>query len=163
MQIRGASCFALGHIVKHVPKHARNVSEQQVLSLMIYNFINSDSTEDLKKKAKRAIKKIISNCNYLPSLEPLLKIAPPKIMKQILEQYEKHLKNEREYKKEFINSGGLRILQELKSDPDFPELLVNKINKINKENYHEELVNFYSPEFRQKMDKKLEAFGNQVD
>jgi len=162
-QIRAAACFALGHIGKHAPKHARNVSEEQVLSLMIYNFVDHESTEDLKKKSKRAIKKIIANCNYLPSLEPLLKIAPPKIMKQILEQYEKHLKNEREYKKEFVNSGGLRILQELKADVNFPEPLKLKIAKINKENYHEELVNFYSPEFRQKMDKKLEDIANQVD
>lgn len=161
--IKAAACYALGQIGKHAPKHARKVAEEQVLPLMLGCYVASFSSEDLKIKAKRGLKKVISNCNYMPALEPLLKTAPDKILKHILNQYEKHLKNEREYKRDFVNSGGLRTLQELKADSKIPEELKQKIDRINKENYHENLVNFYSPEFRNKMDKKLDEMANSVD
>jgi hypothetical protein len=127
------------------------------------NYLSNDSTEDLKIKAKRSLKKIINNCNNLSSLEPLLKIADHKILKHILTQYDKHLKNDNEYKKQFINNGSLSILQQLKSNIQLPDELKQKIDKINRDNFHEDLVNFYSPEFRQKMDKKLEEMANNMD
>lgn len=156
--IKAAACYALGQIGKHAPKHARKVAEQQVLSMMLFNVVTTDENDDLNRKARRSLKKIIKNCNYLQALEPMLKIAPPKVLKHILEQYDKYLKDDKEYKKEFVNNGGLKILQELRHSKVFPEELKLKIDKLCSDNYHTDLINYYSPVFQDKISKELDKY-----
>jgi hypothetical protein len=157
--IKSACCYALGQIGKHAPKHANKVAEHDVLGLMLDSVIKTDKSEDLNIKARRALKKIINNCNLLNTLEPLLKVAPPYVLQHILVQYDKYLKDDREYKKEFVKTGGLRTLQEIRSDKNCPEDIQNMIDKISRE-YPEEVVNYYSPAFQQKINKRMEEIEN---
>jgi HEAT repeat protein len=161
-QIKAACCYALGQIGKHAPKHANKIAEHNILALIMNNINESHEHEDLYVKGRRALKKIIKNCNSLKHLEPLLKSAPPKVMKYILDQYELFLKDSREYKREFVESGGLRKLQELKSDENYPDELKKKIDKIN-ENYHMEVINFHSPNFKETIAKKLNDYAYSQD
>lgn len=82
-EIKGAACYALGQIGKHAPKHAGKVAEKNVLGLILYNVKNTQDGEDLNKKSRVALQKIISNCRDLKALEPLMKIAPPDILVKI--------------------------------------------------------------------------------
>ena len=89
-EIKGAACYALGQIGKHAPKHAGKVAEQQVLGLMLHNVKITRPDEDLNKKARNALQKIILNCRDLKALGPLIKISPPDILCYILEQFRKY-------------------------------------------------------------------------
>jgi len=153
--IKAACCYALGQIGKHAPKHANKVAENDVLGLMLANIQKTEKSEDLNIKARRALKKIVNNCNLLHTLEPLIKVAPPYVLQHVLIQYEKYLKDDKDYRKEFVNSGGLRTLQEIRSDKNCPENIQNIIDKINRE-YPEEVINYYSPAFQQKINKRME-------
>ena len=41
------------------------IANQNVLALMLYHYMCPDSTEDLKEKAKTALKKVIDACTNL--------------------------------------------------------------------------------------------------
>ena len=110
----------MGQIGKHAPKHAGKVAEQQVLGLMLHNVKITRPDEDLNKKARNALQKIILNCRDLKALEPLIKISPPDILCYILEQFRKYLKEDKEFKKEFLGDG-LKYLQVIKCDKDCPK------------------------------------------
>ena len=142
--IKSAACYALGHVGRHSPKHAKEVSDANVLSLMLYYYMDPNSSDDLKLKAKNALKKIIDNCSNLSALEPLLHVAPKNIMKHILQQYIKYLKGNTTEMKNFAQNGGLQKLQEIKNKVD-PKLqtLIGEINGY----YPAEIVKYYSPDY----------------
>ena len=148
-EIKGAACYALGQIGKHAPKHAGKVAEQQVLGLMLSNVIYTRPEEDLNKKARNALQKIILNCRDLKALEPLIKISPPDILCYILEQFRKYLKEDKEFKKEFVGDG-LKQLQIIKCDKDCPKEVSDAIDKVN-ENFSQEVINIYSPSYGLKL------------
>lgn len=154
-QIKAACCYALGQIGKHAPKHANKVAENGVLGFILKNVVTTDEKDDLNIKARRALKKIIKNCNLLRCLEPLIKIAPPKVMKHILDQYDKYLKDDRDYRRDFTTTG-LRTLLEIKLDKHYPEELQKKIEKICRDNYQPEVIEYYSPDFQEFINKKME-------
>jgi len=153
--IKAAACYALGHIGKHSPVHAKEVAEANVLSLMLFHSMTPESNDDLKEKAKKALKKIIDNCSHLSALEPLLIVAPEKILKHILNQYCSHLKGNTLEKKIFVQNGGLHKLQELKSRVS--PALKDKINEINGF-YPEEIVKYYSPDYAKQLLNKIETY-----
>jgi len=153
--IKAAACFALGHVGRHSPQHSKEVAEANVLSLMLFHYMTPESSEDLKEKAKKALKKIIENCNHLTALEPLLQVAPEKILKHILNQYCKNLKSNLKDKREFVQNGGLGKLQELKNKVTNP-ILKEKILEINSY-YPEEIVKYYTPETANQLINKVEA------
>ena len=113
-QVKSAACFALGNIGKHTQQHASDVAEHNVLPLILYYYISNESTEDLKKKAKIALKNIIKCCNNLQAMDPLLSVAPKKIMKMILLQYYNSFKTSGNDKKLFLKNGGFPKLMEIK-------------------------------------------------
>ena len=106
--------------------------------------MDPNSSDDLKLKAKNALKKIIDNCSNLSALEPLLHVAPKNIMKHILQQYIKFLKGNTTELKNFAQNGGLQKLQEIKNKVD-PKLqtLITEINGY----YPAEIVKYYSPDY----------------
>ena len=57
--IKAAAAWSLGQIGGHSADHARSMAEADVPShlLAVYKF--SESSEDLKKKAKKALKSIL--------------------------------------------------------------------------------------------------------
>lgn len=153
-EIKGAACYALGEIGKHAPKHAGCVADQQVLGLMLHNVKSTREEDDLNKKARSALKKIIQNCRKLRALDPLIKISPPDILVYILDQIRKHLKEDKEFNKEFI-SGSLKTLQEILCDDNCPEEVQTAIKKIN-ENFTPEVINMYSPKYGENLIKEWE-------
>jgi hypothetical protein len=152
--IKAAACYALGHIGRHSPAHAKEVADANVLSHMLFYYKSPDSTSDLKEKAKKALKKIIEQCSHLTALEPLMHAADEKILKHILNQYAKHLKNNLSEKKLFVQNGGLEKLQELKSKVS--DALKEKIVMIN-EYYPSDIVQYYSPDYAATLLRKLES------
>jgi len=114
-----------------------------------------ETGEQIKEKAKKALKKIIDNCSHLSALEPLLIVAPEKILKHILNQYCSHLKGNTLEKKIFVQNGGLHKLQELKSRVS--PALKDKINEINGF-YPEEIVKYYSPDYAKQLLNKIETY-----
>ena len=150
--IKAAACYALGHIGRHTGQHAKEVSDANVLTLMLYYFMDPNSTDDLKIKAKKALKKIIDNCSNLSALEPLLHVAPEKILKHILNQYVKHLKSNNQELRNFVQNGGMQKLQEMKLRVSAP--LQQTITDIN--NYYPgEIVKYYSPDYAANLLSKI--------
>jgi HEAT repeat protein len=150
--IKAAACYALGHIGRHSPTHAKEVADANVLSLMLFFYMSPDSTDDLKDKAKKALKKIIDMCSHLTALEPLIHIAPEKILKHILNQYIKNLDNNPTEKKLFVQNSGLKKLQELRSKVSEP--LREKIDQIN-DKYPSDIIKFYSPDYAASLINKI--------
>merc|ERR1712072_636489 len=54
-------------------------------------YLHEASSDDLKTKAKRALKAVIQKCVHLPALEPLLHDAPDNILKYVVHQFAKVL------------------------------------------------------------------------
>ena len=63
------------------PDHARALAEADCLRRLLAVYLHTDSSDDLKTKAKRALKSVIQKCTHLPALEPLLQESPPNILK----------------------------------------------------------------------------------
>ena len=151
-EIVGAACYALGQIGKHAPKHAGKVAEQQVLALMLSKVLQTEGVpdeQDLNKKARNSLQKIILNCRDLKALEPLIKIAPSDILVSILEQYRKYLKDDKDFKRDFV-SEGLKYLQIKKCEKDCPKEVSDAIDRVN-ENFSQEVINLYSPQYGEKL------------
>ena len=70
--IQAAAAWTLGQLGCHSYNHAKAMAENDVLShlLAVYKF--EKSSEDLKKKSKRALKNILIMCTVLDALEPLI-------------------------------------------------------------------------------------------
>lgn len=154
--IKSAACYALGHIGRHSPEHALEIASENVLALMLFHYMSPESSDDLKEKAKQALKKIIDACTSLTSLEPLLHVAPEKILKHILNQFTKHLKDSESERKAFVLNGGLQRLQELKQKVSEPSK--EKIDEINSY-YPDNMVKYYSPEYATQLLNKIETFS----
>ena len=98
----------MGQIGRHTPEHARAVASANVLPRLLEAYLSTFSSEDLKTKAKRALKNILQKCVYLPALEPLLHDAPPNILKHVVGQFSKVLPNDSKARRMFVTSGGLK-------------------------------------------------------
>ena len=98
----------MGQIGRHTPEHARAVASANVLPRLLEVYLSTFSSEDLKTKAKRALKNILQKCVYLPALEPLLHDAPPNILKHVVGQFSKVLPNDSKARRMFVTSGGLK-------------------------------------------------------
>lgn len=74
--VKAAAAWTLGQIGGHSADHARAMAEADVPShlLAVYKF--PESSDDLKKKAKKALKSILQMCSHLQALEPLIAEAP---------------------------------------------------------------------------------------
>jgi hypothetical protein len=70
-----------------------------------------------KKKAKKALKSILQMCSHLSALESLIENCPTEILHYVLHQFAKTLPNDPAAKKSFIQKGGLKKIQEIKTEP----------------------------------------------
>ncbi len=104
--IKAAAAWSLGQIGGHSPDHAKFLAEADVPSRLLAVFMLPESSKDLKNNAKKALKKIIQMCTYLPALEPLLQLAPNNILTFVCAQFAKVLPQNLEAKKTFVQSGG---------------------------------------------------------
>ena len=60
--VKGAAAWALGQIGGHSRTHANALAAEEVLTHLLAVYIYNNSTEELKKKAKKAIKNIVIMC-----------------------------------------------------------------------------------------------------
>ena len=107
-------------------------------------YLSSKSSEDLKKKAKHALKSIILKCIFIDALAPLLhEKAPTKILKYIVKQYSKVLPNDVEAKRTFAATKGLaKLLHIVTEDEDLKESILLIIQC-----YPDDVIKFYSPDW----------------
>ena len=165
--LKAAACYALGHIGRHSPKHAKEVSDANVLSLMLYYYKNVKSSEFLREKAKISLEKIILNCSNLSALEPLILDSPDNILKYILTQYKKYLKTNNHELRHFVQNGGLQKLQEIKNGTTVKEspmadqllALINDINAF----YPIEIVKYYSPDSDKELNEGIKDNNDNND
>ncbi|XP_017672760.1 PREDICTED: sperm-associated antigen 6 isoform X2 [Lepidothrix coronata] len=153
--IKAAAAWALGQIGRHTAEHARHVAGANVLPTLLDIYVDTRSSEDLKMKAKKALKNILQKCTHLPALEPLLHDAPPSIMKHIIGQFSKVLPHDSKARRLFVTTGGLKKVQEIKADAG--SLLQEYINAINN-CYPEEIVRYYSPGYSEILLERVESY-----
>lgn len=154
--IKAAAAWSLGQIGRHSPEHAKYLAESDVPSRLLGVYILPESSQDLRKKAKRALKNIIQKCTHLPALEPLLQLAGNDILKYVCEQFAKVLPTSLEAKRTFVQSGGFSRIQEIKCDQS--SKLAEHIRAIN-ELYPGDIVNYYSPDYAEKLLQRLEDYN----
>ncbi|KAK0140749.1 Sperm-associated antigen 6 [Merluccius polli] len=99
MALKRISASALSDIAKHTPELAHTVVDSGAiahLAQMILNpdaklklFLDTNSSEDLQVKCKKALKNVLQKCTHLPALEPLLYEAPSNVLKHVVCQFSK--------------------------------------------------------------------------
>jgi 3-methyladenine DNA glycosylase AlkD len=146
--VKAAAAWTLGQIGRHSSDHARAVAEGNIFPKLMDAYLSPKASDDLKAKAKRALKFVIQKCVYLDALNPLLhEKAPQNILKYVVKQYAKVLPNDVEAKKKFAEGRGLAKLQLIQTDDNELMETIKLINTC----YPEEVVKYYSPGY----DKEL--------
>ena len=100
--IQAAAAWTLGQLGGHSYNHAKAMAEADVPSHLLAVYKHSSSSEDLRKKAKRALKSILIMCTMLDALEPLLQDSPDEILLYVLNQFKKILPSDPNAKKVFF-------------------------------------------------------------
>eukprot|EP01029_Cantina_marsupialis_P009629 TRINITY_DN22374_c1_g1_i2.p1 TRINITY_DN22374_c1_g1~~TRINITY_DN22374_c1_g1_i2.p1 ORF type:complete len:477 (+),score=128.79 TRINITY_DN22374_c1_g1_i2:117-1547(+) len=109
--IKSAAAWTLGQLTRHSSKHADMVADCDVFRCLMLHATDEHASEDLRLKAKRALKSGIRQCSDLSSLRPLLADAPTNILKHILQKLMTDLPNDSSQKRQFVQAGGLKQLQ----------------------------------------------------
>jgi hypothetical protein len=100
--VKAACVWTLGQIGRHTPDHARALAEGDVLRHLLACMTHDMSSEDLKTKAKRALKGVLAKCTHLQALQPLLRDSPVKVQKYILRQFASLLPQDVEARRAFV-------------------------------------------------------------
>ncbi|KAF4079761.1 hypothetical protein AMELA_G00181920 [Ameiurus melas] len=153
--MKAAAAWALGQIGQHTSEHARAVAMCNVLPKLLSLYLDTESSEDLQVKAKKALKSILQKCTYLPALEPLLHEAPSNVLKHVICQFSKVLPHDSKTRRLFVTTGGLKKVQEIKAEPG--SALQEYINTINK-SYPEEIVRYFSPGYSEALLERIEKY-----
>ena len=155
--IKAASAWSLGQIGRHSPDHAKALADANVFPKLLAVYLHQESSDDLKTKAKRAIKSVVEKCVHLPALEPLLHEQTPKnILKYVVHQFAKVLPNVVTARRQFVSSGAIQRLQDI--DAEEGSKLKEYIDKIN-QCYPEEVVKYYSPGYSETLMEKIDAYS----
>jgi 3-methyladenine DNA glycosylase AlkD len=154
--LKAAAAWSLGQVGRHSPDHARALAEADCLRRLLAVYLHQDSSEDLKAKAKRALKTVIQKCTHLPALEPLLQESPPNVLKYVVQQFSKVLPHDLQAMRSFMQTGSLQKIQEVKAEAG--SKLAEYIQEINKL-YPPEVVQYYNPSYAQSLLEKLEEPG----
>lgn len=153
--LTAAAAWALGQIGRHTPEHSKTVACANVFPRLLYCYMNECSSEDLKTKAKNALKCLLQKCTYLPALEPLLQEAPANILKHVVGQFSKVLPHDAKARRLFVSSGGLKKVQEIYAEPGSE--LAEYINAINC-CFPEEIVKYYTPGYSETLLERVESY-----
>ena len=140
---RAAIAWAFGEIGKHSSTHAKPMGEEKVYEELVALSEAKISSKDLKSKARGALKVLISTCADMRTLEPLLRDSSPEVIKYTLEQFAVILPNSVEMKRNFVESGSLRYVQEMNRD-DVDHELVDLVAKIRR-CFPQEVSDYYAP------------------
>ncbi|MGL4948658.1 MAG: hypothetical protein ACRC42_04780, partial [Mycoplasma sp.] len=151
-QVKCSVCFALNHIGRHSPTHANEVSNSGVLHTMLFYYMDQNTSDDLKDKAKKALNEIIQKCSNLSALEPLWHVASKEVLKSVLIQFSTYLKGNQTELSTFARNGGLQKVLGMKSK--WKEPLWHFAEEICSF-YPQEIINYYSPEYAKKWLDKI--------
>jgi len=154
--IKAASAWSLGQIGRHSPDHAKALADANVFPKLLAVYLHEESSDDLKTKAKRAMKSVIEKCVHLPALEPLLHTqTPTNILKYVVHQFAKVLPHDVKARKEFVSSGAIQRLQDIEAEPGSKlKECVDTINSC----YPEEIVRYYSPGYSEQLMEKIDNY-----
>ena len=149
----------LGELGRHSTDNAKSLAVAAVPAALLYILLLEDSSDNLKIQTKKSLKYIISMCDYLPALIPLLNDAPKTVLKYVLSQIAQLLPHSLENKKDFLTSGGLKMIQGLIVDKQVlaGSNIRNYIDAIN-EQYPSEAILYYSPNYEEELISKLEDY-----
>lgn len=147
--------WSLGHIGKHTPEHSRALGEAHVYPKILEYLEDPCVSAETKKKCKSMLKLCLQCCLHLPSLEPLLYNAPSEILKYTIGQYSKILPHDPAARRIFITTGGLKKIQEIKTQPGTK--LFEYIETINN-CYPEDIVRYYAPEFPEQILERVDQY-----
>jgi hypothetical protein len=154
--IKAAAAWSLGQVGRHSSEHARSVAAAHVFPRLLAAYVSSISSDDLKTKAKRALKSVVQKCVDLPALQPLLQASTPlKVLKHVCGQYAKILPRDVAARREFVANQGFATLQKISSQPG--SKLAGYIQTINN-CYPPEIVQYYSPNFTTSVLDRIEAY-----
>ena len=184
--VKAAACWSLGQLGRHSADHAKHLTDHSVLPKLLKLYVNTsvqegaDSGADLKVKAKRALKAILSNTLSMNALEPLLQLTtPPNILKYVIAQFSKILPHDISARRAFVTSGGLARVQEIasihaagpvssmhkdtpmgvKESPQYVGSKLAEYIRIINECYPEEIVRYYSPGYSNTLLSKIDEFN----
>jgi len=152
--IKSASAWSLGQIGRHSPDHAKALADANALPKLLAVYLHEASSDDLKTKAKRALKAVIQKCVHLPALEPLLHDAPDNILKVVVTQFAKILPHDVAARRSFVMSGALQKILELQPEPGAQ--LGDMIRAIT-ECYPKEIIDYYSPSYSKQLLDQLDS------
>jgi len=153
--VLAATVWSLGQIGRHTPEHAKAVAFANVFPKILACYMKTDASEDLRLKAKRALKNVLQKCVHLTALEPLLESAPPEILKHVVGQLSKVLPHDPKARRLFVTSGGLKRVQEIECEEG--TILKEYVNAING-CYPDEIVKYYSPGYSEQLLEKVEQY-----
>ncbi|CAL8311593.1 unnamed protein product [Merluccius merluccius] len=153
--MKAAAAWAIGQIGRHTPEHARVVGTANLLPALLQLYLDTNSSEDLQVKCKKALKNVLQKCTHLPALEPLLYEAPSNILKHVVCQFSKVLPHDSKARRLFVTSGGLKKMQEIEAEPG--SALQEYIIAINN-CYPEEIVRYYSPGYSEILLERAEKY-----
>lgn len=103
------------------------------------------------------MKTVLQKCTYLEALEPLLQDAPANILKYVVHQFAKVLPHNKEARRAFVTSGGLKKVQEIGTSAESGSKLKEYVEAINS-CYPEEIVKYYTPHYSQQLLEKLDGY-----
>merc|ERR1712192_46605 len=161
--IQMRATYALGCLGKHSSDHAKSLAENDVLNNLMQILVNPNSIEELKKECRRALKMIIGNCTSVAALDKIITDdTPANILVQVFKQLAKVLPMDNQSKKAFVVNKGLRKIlekkQKIQGDPAIKKA-IDDICSI----YPDEMVKYYTPDYREVLLKKLEEYHDGED
>lgn len=109
--IKSATVWTLGNIGKHSTEHAKKIADENLLIILVNLYNSNDSSDDLKKKIKEALKLIIQKITDINALQPIFIKSTWPLAKYSILQFSKLLPKNSSSKKAFIQSGCLKYLQ----------------------------------------------------
>jgi hypothetical protein len=152
--IKAAAAWSLGQIGKHSAVVGQELTKEKVLESLLEAFNQAEEKGDLQKKARRALKSMIEQCQEMSALRPLLE-APEKIVKHVVAQMCNILKNKTNLKQEFAENGCLERLQEIKAQPGSKlQTSINEINAL----FPEDVVRYFTKDYMNTLIKQQEGF-----
>eukprot|EP00924_Labyrinthula_sp_SR-Ha-C_P004131 augustus_masked-scaffold_3-processed-gene-15.3-mRNA-1 protein AED:0.00 eAED:0.04 QI:0/-1/0/1/-1/1/1/0/593 len=156
-----AAVWTVGQIGRHSPSHAEACCVNDLPRFLLKIYFEDSLCDDLRSKSKTALNSILEKTTHLPVLQQLLSLAAVKsrlkVVKIVLRQLAKVLPNDKDGKREFIQSGSLQLVQELESKLIEEQLgeVKGEIDEIN-QCFPPAIVQYYSPKHAEELMKLME-------
>lgn len=154
--IKAAAAWSLGQIGRHSAELGQDLAKEKALETLLSAFMEAEEKGDLQKKARRALKSMIGQCQEMVALRPLLESAPEKIVKHVVAQMASILKAKTGLKQEFAENGCLKRLQEIKASQGSKlQASINEINSL----FPEDVVHYFTSDYMNTLIKQHEGFS----